>query len=185
MHAIDFFWNRFMLFRKKVKYEDGLQLYGRVHIHGKKGGISIGKDCKICSSVDYNPTAEGDYTHLVVGPEGKLVIGSNVGMSMAYISAYESVIIEDNVLLGACVKIWDTDFHPLIYEDRIAKKEAMTKPVLIKEGAFIGACSIVLKGVTVGAHSVIGAGSVVTRDIPDGEIWAGNPAKMIRKIEEL
>ena len=55
--------------------------------------------------------------------------------------------------------------------------------VHIKEGAFICANSIIIKPVTTGAWSVIGAGSVVTKDIPDGEVWAGNPAKFIRKRE--
>ena len=59
-----------------------------------------------------------------------------------------------------------------------------TKPIIIKEGAFIGGCSIVLKGANVGIHSVIGAGSVVTGIIPDGEIWGGSPARFIRRVEE-
>ena len=49
--------------------------------------------------------------------------------------------------------------------------------------AFIGAHSIVLKGVTIGKHSVIGAGSVVTKNIPDNEVWAGNPARFIRRLD--
>lgn len=57
-----------------------------------------------------------------------------------------------------------------------------SKPILIKEGAFIGAHSIVLKGVTIGKYSVIGAGSVITKDIPDNEVWAGNPARFIKKL---
>ena len=57
-----------------------------------------------------------------------------------------------------------------------------TKPVLIRQGAFIGAHSIILKGVTIGRHSVIGAGSVVTHDVPDNEIWAGNPAVFVKRI---
>ena len=59
----------------------------------------------------------------------------------------------------------------------------LTRPVVIRDGAFIGAHSIILKGVTVGEKSVVGAGSVVTRSIPDGEIWAGNPARFIRKLD--
>lgn len=55
-------------------------------------------------------------------------------------------------------------------------------PVIIEDNAFIGARSIILKGVTIGANSIIGAGSVVTKSIPANEIWAGNPAKFIRKI---
>ena len=57
------------------------------------------------------------------------------------------------------------------------------KPVIIKDGAFIGTDCIILKGVTIGEKSVIGAGSVVTKSVPDGEIWAGNPAKFIRKVD--
>ncbi len=57
--------------------------------------------------------------------------------------------------------------------------------VLIKKNAFIGAHTIILKGVTVGERSIIGAGSVVTKSIPDDEVWAGNPAKRIRKCGDI
>ena len=84
------------------------------------------------------------------------------------------------------MKIWDTDFHSLDYEDRINEDRYIkSKPIRVCEGAFIGACSIILKGVTIGRHSIIGAGSVVTKDVPDGEIWAGNPAQFIRRIESV
>ena len=62
----------------------------------------------------------------------------------------------------------------------ISKRKIL--PVTIKDNAFIGAHSIILKGVTIGEKSIIGAGSVVARDVPDGEIWAGNPAKFIKNI---
>ena len=55
-------------------------------------------------------------------------------------------------------------------------------PILIKEGAFIGARSIILKGVTIGRHSVVGAGYVVLKDVPDNCIVAGNPAKIIKNL---
>lgn len=59
-----------------------------------------------------------------------------------------------------------------------------TAPIKIKKGAFIGANSIILKGVEIGENSVIGAGSVVTQNVPDKEIWAGNPARFISYIKE-
>lgn len=56
------------------------------------------------------------------------------------------------------------------------------KPVVIGDDCFIGAGTMILKGVTIGARSVIGAGAVVTKSIPSDEVWAGNPAKLIKKL---
>ena len=104
-------------------------------------------------------------------------------MSNVSLVSFCHIIIGDNVLLGGGVKIYDTDFHPLDYWYRVIKPYdgIVSKPVEIKEGAFVGAHSIILKGVTIGKHSIIGAGSVVANNVPDGEIWAGNPARFIRK----
>lgn len=87
-------------------------------------------------------------------------------------------------MIGSGTKIFDTDFHSVLYEDRLnGDRNVTSAPVHICEGAFIGACSIILKGVTIGKHSVIGAGSVVTKDVPDNEIWAGNPAKYVKDLQ--
>ena len=56
------------------------------------------------------------------------------------------------------------------------------KPVIIENSVFIGAQSIILKGVTIGKNSIIGAGSVVTKNVPANQIWAGNPARFIKNI---
>lgn len=110
---------------------------------------------------------------------------------LSYYAAFtcaNSIVLEDNVLLGSGCKIYDTDFHALEYTERVKGNykgaPINTAPVKIDEGVFIGAGSFVLKGVHIGKHSIIGAGSVVTKDIPKNEIWAGNPAKFIRKIED-
>lgn len=91
------------------------------------------------------------------------------------------VIIEDYVLIGAGVKIYDTDFHPLQAKYRYGKEKS-NEYVKIKKGAFIGADSTILKGSVIGENSVVGAASVVAGIIPDNEIWAGNPARFIKKI---
>lgn len=62
------------------------------------------------------------------------------------------------------------------------KEIPSSRPIHIKYGAFIGAGSIILKGVTIGEYSIIGAGSVVCKDVPSGEVWGGNPAHFIRKL---
>ena len=179
----DYLWNQFILRYKKVSFGQNLTINGRLHVHGPKGLIKIGNNTKINSNEDSNPTAGGIHTHLVAGPGAQIVIGNNVGISQSQISAYKSVVIDDNVLIGACCKIWDTDFHPIQYVDRVNKNEEVKMAAIhICEGAFIGACSIVLKGVTIGHHSVIGAGSVVTKDVPENEIWAGNPAIKVGDI---
>lgn len=109
-------------------------------------------------------------------------------MSNVAITAFMSVRIGDNVLIGAGVKIYDTDFHPLEAEYRYGdcKSNEYTKcrSIIIEDGAFIGAHSIILKGSNIGKNCIIGAGSVVSGIIPENEVWAGNPARFIRKQDE-
>ena len=168
--------------RKKCQYGDNLHINGIVFIHGRKNGVKIGNNCTIQSSESINPTSGFAHTHLRAEQDGMICIGNNVGISHANITAFSGVTIEDNVLIGSGAKIWDTDFHPVNYQNRVENSEPLSRPIRIKEGAFVGACSIILKGVTIGEHSVIGAGSVVTKDVPDNEVWARNPAKLMRKI---
>lgn len=114
----------------------------------------------------------------------QIVIGNNVGISGSTINATKSIIIEDDVLIGSGCIITDTDSHPILYEDRIScdKLKTESRPIQIKKGAFIGARTIILKGVTVGVNSVVGAGSVVSKDVPDNCIVAGNPAKIVKYL---
>lgn len=80
--------------------------------------------------------------------------------------------------------ITDSNHHSLDWRVRNLEGDTDRKsaPVVIEDYVFIGARSIVLKGVRIGARSVIAAGSVVVKDIPAGELWGGNPAKFIKKI---
>lgn len=177
-------WNIIVLKRKDVKISNDLYISGRIYIHGKKGGIIIGDGVTIHSSENVNPTSGVNHTHLRTEGIGKIIIGNHVGISHANITSFDSINIEDHVLIGSGVKIWDTDFHSIEYKDRIQKPDTKicSSPINIKEGAFIGACSIILKGVTIGKYSVVGAGSVVTKNIPDYEVWAGNPARYVKKL---
>lgn len=111
-------------------------------------------------------------------------IGDNVGISGSTINAACYIRIENNVAIGSGCIITDTDSHPIGYEDRINNNnwKTRTAPVIIKEGAFIGARCLIMKGVSIGRHSVIGAGSVVTKSIPDDCIACGNPAKVIKYL---
>ncbi len=95
----------------------------------------------------------------------------------------ERIIIGDRVTIGANCTIIDTDFHPLDPQERQLHPNATrTDPVVIEDDVSIGMNCLVLKGVTIGQCSMIGAGSVVTRDVPPGVIAAGNPACVVRKL---
>lgn len=89
------------------------------------------------------------------------------------------ITIEDDVFVGPQVQIV-TENHP---EQPSVRHNVYAKPITIKRGVWIGAGAIVLPGVTVGEHSIVGAGAVVTKDVPDGVIVAGNPACVIRSIK--
>lgn len=168
--------------RKHVKKGENLTILGKIHFHGS-GLIQIGNDVVICSDPNVNPSAGGYETHIFSGEGARVVIGDHVGISHASITAYSEVVIEDYVLIGSDCMITDTDFHSLDINERMKDDGdgVAVRPVWIERNVFIGARSIILKGVHIGKGSIVGAGSVVTKNIPAGEIWGGNPAVYIRK----
>ena len=170
---------------KGVQLGQGLRIRGKVYI--KKCGnstIKIGHNVRINSSLTSDPIGGQVKTILYTHDRGSIIIGNNSGLSNVAIVSDTSVTIGDNVFIGAGTNIYDTDFHPLDFTSRISlnDSEIQSKPVRIADGVFIGAHCLILKGVSIGAQSIVGAGSVVTKDIPKGELWAGNPAKYIRTI---
>ncbi|OON65688.1 acyltransferase [Hymenobacter sp. CRA2] len=119
----------------------------------------------------------------LLNPEAKLTIGDDVGISGGGICVQTEVRIGNGVMLGANAFITDTDFHPLLSENRRYSYDHVgTRPVVIEDNVFIGMNSIILKGVRIGRNAVIGAGSVVSRDVPANEIWAGNPARFVKAL---
>ena len=94
------------------------------------------------------------------------------------------ITIEDDVLMGVGVHIYTTDHEFTdLSKPIIAQGDKPAAAVLIKKGSWIGANAILLPGVTIGEHCVIGAGSIVTKSVPDFSVAAGNPAKVIRGID--
>jgi len=90
----------------------------------------------------------------------------------------EKLTIEDNVYITRGVKILcHTNYTPPL--QKLFKAENIVKPVLIKSGSFIGVNSIILPGITIGKCSIVAAGAVVTKNVPDYTIFGGNPAKKI------
>ncbi len=171
---------------KGVACGENAKINGVLKVHGVRGKIIIGNNFVCNAKIKYNPIGGNSSASFLVLENGLINIGNNVGISNTAIASMKNITIEDDVMIGGGCKIYDTDFHSIKFEQRMEQPDTHIKslPVTIKRGAFIGAHSIILKGVTVGEKSIVGAGSVVTKSIPDGEIWAGNPATFIRRIYE-
>lgn len=125
-------------------------------------------------------------SHIVVCQNAILSIGSNSGITSTAIYCAEKIEIGNYVNIGAGCLVMDTNFHSTNWEIRMDREKdiinAKTAPVKIDDFVFIGARSIICKGVHIGEKSLVAAGSVVVKDIPAGELWGGNPAKFIKKI---
>ena len=121
----------------------------------------IGNDCNICS-------------HCFI--ENDVEIGDRVTVKCG-VQIWDGLRLEDDVFVGPNVT-FTNDLYPRSQDhpDEFAK-------TVVKPGASIGANATILPGITIGAGAMIGAGSVVTKDVPDAELWVGNPAKLIRVLE--
>lgn len=147
------------------------------------GNIVLGDNITIVNDSKYNRAGVNHPTQLVATTGASLTIGNHVGISGASIYSAESISIGNHVLVGANSKIYDTDFHPMNFMERRLGHRAPSAPVVIEDDVWLCANVTILKGVTIGARSVIAADSVVCHDIPPDTLAGGTPAKPIKKIE--
>lgn len=175
--------NRWLFNAKGVEYGKNLQVYSRLSVIGG-GKIKIGDNFVFTSGDAINPISSNVQGAIFTdNPSAKITIGNNVGMSSTRMWIHDSLTIGDNVKIGGGVLLIDTDCHPMDYKVRRKSNEGTkSAPIVIEDDVWIGAQAIVMKGVTIGARAIIGAGSVVTKDIPADCVAAGNPCKVIRKI---
>ncbi|MEJ7560442.1 MAG: DapH/DapD/GlmU-related protein [Pedobacter sp.] len=154
--------------------------------------VARGAECIVGSNLSMNNGASGnpvgsfDKCTFFVDTGGSLKVGDNFGISQAAIVCHIKIQIGNNVKLGGGACIYDTDFHSLDPATRANPAadllSKMKMPVILGNNVFVGARAMILKGVNIGDGSIIGAGSIVTKSIPAGQIWAGNPAKFIRNV---
>lgn len=147
--------------------------------------VKVGKDVRIFNFVNAYGCSIDDGSK--VGAFVEIQKGSSIGKNCK-ISSHtficEGVHIEDNVFIGHNVTFINDRFPRATNDDGSLQTEADWKveETRVKKGASLGSSVTVLCGVTIGERSIIGAGSVVLKDIPDGVIAAGNPARILRKI---
>lgn len=165
-----------------VRWGRGWQVYGfpiwQIH---RGSTLHIGDRLALRSTARSNPL--GPARPCIVctwTAEAVLKIGDDFGMTGGSVVCASSVTLGDRVWVGANSVITDTDFHPLAAAARQTDPtQGRTAPIVIEDDVFIGMHALILKGVRLGVGCVIGAGSVVTRDVPPGMIAAGNPARPI------
>jgi acetyltransferase-like isoleucine patch superfamily enzyme len=180
--------------RSGLSYQKTWRLKGKVHIikhswimrlllHTENGKLKIGSGFKCNNKIESNSIGLIQPCIFNISYPGScLTIGDNVGISGSSICVRKSVTIGNNVLIGSGCLITDSDAHPIDWLARRENREDKVRcaPVIIGDDVFIGARSIILKGVKIGDRSVIGAGSVVVKDVPADCIVSGNPAKVVR-----
>lgn len=187
-------WFKLVMKLTKVEYGKNLLLKGVPVIFNKSGAkLIIGKNVTIKSSFLSNLVGLYSRTIIVTRtPGAEIAIGNGVGISGATIYARKKIFIGDNTAIGGNCKILDNDFHPIDMEDRVKLLQnpnggnselVPAREIHIGNNCFIGCNSIILKGTILGDGCVVGAGAVVSGKFEDNCVIAGNPAKVIRKLE--
>jgi len=177
-----------------LRSHPSIRLAGPVAISGRcdidvdpRGSVHVGRDVRINSGSTLNAVGGFRRTGIRVLPGARLEIGDAVGISSSTIVCCQRITIGARTLVGGDCAIYDSDFHSLDAGERLQRPDPGVRraDVVIGEDCFIGAHSLILKGVRIGARAVIGAGSVVRCSVPEGEIWAGNPAVRVAAAKPL
>lgn len=138
--------------------------------------IEIGAECRFDSLRHKNHFALNHPCFFTVFPKAELVIGMQSGFGGTVIRVAHSVRIGNRVKIGANCKISDHEDHP---EDH---RSTPPRPIVIEDDVWLGMNVVVLKGVTIGKGALIGANSMVTRDIPPYSVAVGSPARVVRSL---
>lgn len=184
-----FFWRlgRFLFKMNGITYGknlicDGIMLFDIA----QDADVQIGDDCFFNSGWGVNPLSGNKRGDMYVRSGAFIKIGNNCGFSSPIFFIHKGLTIGNYVNVGANVIFLDSDCHSLFFKDRRCIKDdernKKDREIIIEDDVLIGMNSQILKGVHIGARSVIGAGSVVTKDVPSDCIAAGNPAVIIKKM---
>lgn len=186
-------YNRLKFWLNGVEMGRNMQVCNAIYLSMAPGSsVRIGDDFVFTSGEAFNPLCRNIRGCIYTAyPGSRISIGDDTGLSSACLWANSSITIGSHVKVGGDCIIMDTDAHNLDYLIRRSHDltpdgypvdcvSAATLPIVIEDDVLIGTRCIILKGVTIGARSVIGSGSVVTKSIPADSIAAGNPCRVIR-----
>ena len=180
-----------------VEFGRNLKVYNKLYLTKFPNSLlSIGDNFVFSSGGCINPLCRNLLGAIFLEPGSEIMIGNNSGVSSACLWAKKKIVIGNGVNVGGDCIIMDSDAHSLDWRIRagLVKDEsgrivsdtnsAKSSPIIIEDTVLIGTRCIILKGVTIGARSIIAAGSVVTKSIPADCVAGGNPCRVIRKIDE-
>ena len=155
----------------------------------KDASLKIGDSFSMSSGMMLNPLSRNIKSMIRIDDNANVIIGNNVGVSSSCLWSKKSITFGNNVKIGADCLFFDSDMHSLNYINRRNPttdiKDAKSAPIIIGNDVFIGTRSIITKGITIGDCSIIASGCVVVKSVPPNEVWGGNPAKFIRKLNTI
>jgi acetyltransferase-like isoleucine patch superfamily enzyme len=161
----------FLLKLNNIKYGKLPYMRGQSPILKNKGKFEVGNKFTMISNQFKIQITCSENAHLKFGDNVHINQGCNI-------YADKSIEIGDGVMIGDSVIIYDTNFHEVEEGEGVT-----TKPIIIENNVWIGARAIILPGVRIGMNSVVGAGSVVTKSMPENCLIAGVPAKKVKEIK--
>lgn len=188
-------WNKVKFWMNDIEYGRGLQVHNVVYLtKHPEACMKIGCNVTVTSGEAFNPLCRNIRASFCLErPTSLIEIGDDTGMSSPCIWAKERISIGNRVKIGGDCILMDSDAHNLDYRvrgsrERIGKMSkdvltAKTAPIIIGDDVLIGTRCIILKGVSIGARSIIAAGSIVTKSIPADCIAGGNPCRVIRMLD--
>lgn len=173
-----------IIFRRNILFKRDIKInkWPIIKIH-RNARILLGKNIILNSSnKSYHVNMFSPVKILCDKPNALINIGDNTRIHGSCIHAFEKIEIGNNCLIAANCQIIDSNGHALEKNKRFSS-QGFTSPIKIGNNVWIGTGCIILPGVSIGDGSIVAAGSVVTKSIPENCIYGGNPAKFIRKID--
>jgi acetyltransferase-like isoleucine patch superfamily enzyme len=173
----------------QIKIGKNCSIFGKINIiKFPSSKILLGSNCNLISCAMKSGASTLQEVRLkTFSPTASIIIEDNVDLNGTSIACRSKTIhIKKNTMIGPNVIISDSDFHCIEPKFRMPNQKKacfeMDKDIIIEENVWIGMNTVILKGVKIGKNSIVGAGSIVTKDIDENSIYAGNPARKIRNI---
>lgn len=160
-----------ILMRKRIRWGKGLRITGKLSVKGS-GYFYLGNNVTIGMKV----------TPWTYDKNAVITIADNVYLNGTRFACKKSISIDSDCIIGEC-RIMDTSFHSIEINRHDTDAYVKTEAVHISKNVWIAPDAVILPGITIGENSVVGICSVVTKDIPEDSLVAGNPAQLVKKLE--